>query len=363
MRRWTSAPLLHILVLLWATSAHAASQTLIARNLVYHVDSGAEQVLYLKGFNYDGAKLSYKITSLPLNGEIYQLSDIYSEYGYEPKRAASPITTVPTIVTGSNNRIVFLRPPFGGPRRDNKYAEFRYTVTDGVTTSNEGIVVITTSDALVSSTFDLDVDNWGILSNGAGADSRPHFQPISRGVQLSYYIYGLDAAIHRRDDTGDDSMLWYFTAPPKFLGNHWSAYGGSLDFVLSSAEGSFDAANLNLAGSGHLVELECATCAQFTGITLAMPLSPVFSYDGTITQFRLPLNELAGWVKDPKNIILPWSSFEQCDFVSVLSGLSALRILGDFTRGYESVALDSVVLRHGPGQPVKCYTSTVPLSV
>ncbi|POM79338.1 Hypothetical protein PHPALM_3024, partial [Phytophthora palmivora] len=54
---------------------------LVARNLVYHVDPGAEQVLYLKGFNYDGAKLSYTITTLPLNGEVYQLSDIYSEYG------------------------------------------------------------------------------------------------------------------------------------------------------------------------------------------------------------------------------------------------------------------------------------------
>ncbi|KAH7470741.1 hypothetical protein PRIC2_001237 [Phytophthora ramorum] len=355
-----AARALHALVfLLYVVSAYASSQTgVIARNLVYHVDPGAEQVLFLKGFNYDGAKLSYTITSLPLNGEIYQLSEIYSGYGYDPKRAASPITSVPRTVTGSNNRIVFLRPPFGGPRRDNKFAEFRYTVTDGVTTSNEGIVVITTNDALVSSTFDLDVDNWGILSNGAGADSRPHFQPISRGVQLSYYIYGLDAVIHRRDDTGDDSMLWYFTAPAKFLGNHWSAYGGSLDFVLSSAEGSFDATNLNLAGTGHLVELECATCAQFKGVTLAMPLSPVFSYDGTITQFKLPLNELAGWVKDPKNIILSWKAPTQCQFVSVLSGLSALRILGDFTRGYESVALDSVTLRHGPGQPVKCYTNT-----
>ncbi|RLN88135.1 hypothetical protein BBJ28_00008105 [Nothophytophthora sp. Chile5] len=240
-----------------------------------------------------------------------------------------------------------------------QYAEFRYTMSDGVATSDEGIIVVTTNDALVSSTFDLDVDNWGIVSNGAGADSRPHFQPISRGAQLSYYIYGLDAVIHRRDDSGDDSMLWSFTAPPKFLGNNWAAYGGSLDFVLSSAEGSFDAANLNLAGAGHLVELECASCAQFTGITLALPLSPVFSYDGATTQFQLPLNERAGWVKDPKNLILTWSPPTQCEFVSVLADLSALRILGDFTRGYESVALDSVTLRHGPGQPVQCYTSAI----
>lgn len=230
-------------------------------------------------------------------------------------------------------------------------------MTNGVDTSNEGIVVITTNDALVSSTFDLGIDNWSILDNtGAnGVGAQPTFQAITRGSLLSYYIYGLDAVIRRRADTGDDSLLWYFNAPAKFLGNQWAAYGGTLDFVLSSAEGSFEAANLNLMGRGKLVVLECSTCNQNAGITLAMPLSYIFTYDGTTTQFRLPLNERAGWLKDPKNVILDWPTPTQCEFVAVLTALSSLRILGDFTRGYESVALDTVVLRHGQGQPRACY--------
>ncbi|KAF1332411.1 Laminin b type iv, partial [Globisporangium splendens] len=231
-------------------------------------------------------------------------------------------------------------------------------MTNGVDTSKEGIITITTNEGLVASTFDRDVENWSIVSNGNAGGGRASFQPISRGRLLSYYIYGIDAVIHQKSDTGDDAVLWYFSAPSKFLGNQWSAYGGSLDFVLSSAEGSFDKENLNLFGRGNLVILECSTCDRNAGITYAMPLSPVFSYDGTTTQFRLPLNELAGWVKDPKNIILPWSQPTQCEFVSVLSALTSLRILGDFTRGYESVALDSVMLRHGPGKPLPCYTST-----
>lgn len=228
-------------------------------------------------------------------------------------------------------------------------------MTNGVDTSKEGIIVITTNEGLVASTFDRGVDNWKLVSNG---NARPSFQPISRGRLMSYYIYGTDAVIHRRSDTGDDSMLWYFSAPDKFLGNQWAAYGGSLDFVLSSAEGSFDKENLNLYGRGNLAVLECSTCNVNAGVTLAMPLDNVFTYDGSTTQFRLPLHELAGWVKDPKNIILPWTQPTQCEFVSVLSALTSLRILGDFTRGYESVALDTVVLRHGPGKPLPCYTSS-----
>jgi hypothetical protein len=219
-------------------------------------------------------------------------------------------------------------------------------------TSKEGIVVITTNDALVSSTFESGIDNWNLISNG---NARPQHQPITRGGLLSYYIYGLEAVVHRQEN-GDDSMRWYFVAPAKFLGNQWAAYGGSLEFVLSSAEGSFDPANLNLNGRGNLVTIECATCNFNAGVTLAMPLSKTFSYDGTTTQFRLPLNELAGWIKDPKNIVLPWTTPTQCEMVNVLSAISSLKILGDFTRGHESVALDTVRLKHGQGMPRACYT-------
>lgn len=235
-------------------------------------------------------------------------------------------------------------------------------MTNGVDTSQEALITVTTTDSLVTSTFDRDAESWRIVSNGNSAlsSSTPIFQPISRGRLLSYYVYGLDAVIHRKSDgSGDDAMLWYFSAPAKFLANQWAAYGGTLDFVLSSAEGSFDQANLNLLGRGNLVLLECATCNLNAGITLAMPLSLVFTYDGTTTQFRLPLNELAGWQKDPKNVILPWTQPTQCEFVSVLSALTSLKILGDFTRGYESVALDTVAFRHGPGKPMRCYTSSV----
>lgn len=324
----------------------------VARHQVYHVKPGTEEVVVLKGFNADGKRLQAKITSLPLNGELYQLSHVFSHYGYDPKRASSPIREVPAVVTGSKNRIVFRRDALGGPPPHTKFAEFRYTLTDGMETSEEGIIVITADEALVTSAFDFGTEDWKILDNGKTAV--PKHQPISRGNLLSYYIYASDSIIHHQEN-GDDAVRWTFSAPAKFLGNQWAAYGGSLDFVLFSSEGSFAHSNLNLAGNGNLVVMECSTCNQNKGVTVAMPLTLVFKFDGTITQFRLPLTEKAGWLKDPKNVLHPWTPPTQCELVSVLSALSSLRILGDFTQGHETVALDSVAFRHGPGFPLGCY--------
>jgi protein involved in polysaccharide export with SLBB domain len=53
----------------------------VARNLVYHVAPGDEVIVTLKGWNYDGQALKATITSLPQNGEIYQLSQVFSDYG------------------------------------------------------------------------------------------------------------------------------------------------------------------------------------------------------------------------------------------------------------------------------------------
>ncbi len=70
--------------------------------------------------------------------------------------------------------------------------------------------------------------------------------------------------------------------------------------------------------------------------------APYLTFNGRATHFSLDLMESAGWLKDPKNTLVDWAPASVCDLVEVLSGLSSLRILGDFTRWYESVSLDNV---------------------
>jgi hypothetical protein len=164
----------------------------------------------------------------------------------------------------------------------------------------------------------------------------------------------IDATIQTDTVTGNDANLWYFQAPPKFRGNHWYAYGGELRFTLSSTEGDFSELN-DAPNTAWLAILDCATCNRNAGVRLAWPQSASPAFDGTTASFVIPLHETAGWLTDPKNTLLPWQPPTQCAFVEVLSKLTGVSILGDFTRFYETVALDAISFYHGAGQPLACY--------
>ena len=71
----------------------------------------------------------------------------------------------------------------------------------------------------------------------------------------------------------------------------------------------------------------------------------------------LPLDETLGWVKDPKNSLKTWWRPTQCEMIQVLSALSAVRILGDFSRATETIALDDVRFV----QPAPGPEATIPL--
>ena len=80
------------------------------------------------------------------------------------------------------------------------------------------------------------------------------------------------------------------------------------------------------------------------GLLIVMPLSSVPHFSGDATTYTLTLLETKGWLKDPQNSLLNWPAPTQCDMIQVLSRLSAIRILGDFTTWYETVALDDVIM-------------------
>jgi hypothetical protein len=54
-------------------------------------------------------QLQFWIADLPASGSLNQLSQVFSLYGYEPK-AGVKVTSQNTVVTGSNNRILYVRP-------------------------------------------------------------------------------------------------------------------------------------------------------------------------------------------------------------------------------------------------------------
>mmetsp|Transcript_14714 Transcript_14714/g.18816 ORF Transcript_14714/g.18816 Transcript_14714/m.18816 type:complete len:377 (-) Transcript_14714:136-1266(-) len=331
----------------------------LAPHKLVEVNAGSDVVISLTGYDLDGDKLEVTITSLPSSGTLYQLSQVYSTHGYEPK-LGTQITSAGTKVTGSKNRIVYVRPSVDAVNYD-KWATFTYSVSDGPSVSESGTVtLVPPTGVLVGSNFLLGDEQWKITGNKA-AMGVVTYEAGSRGL-LNHYIHGTDDLLNIYKASGDDAALWYFTAPSPFLGNQGIAYGGQLTFTLSAHAGDFSSGNMN--SNVHLVEMHCAKCAVNTGVTISFPLSAVSGgFAGSDKTFSLVLNEKSGWLKDPENTLKTWSAPTKCEFIELLSGLTRLKILGDFTKWYESVSIDNVAFVNMKQQLPICAQGSADASV
>lgn len=310
------------------------------------VEPSGEAVIRLKGYDLDGDNLKYHITSPPASGKLTQLSQVYSNYGYNPKAGTVIKSATDTQVTGSKNRVYYKRSA-PDAASNQLWTTFNYKVTDAKTSSYDGtITIVPPSGALVGSNFLLNNEDWKIVGNKA-LSSMATFEPYSRG-KLNHYVIASDDKISVKMDGGEDSALWYFEAPSSFLGNKGVSYGGQISFMLAAFSGDFSSLN----DGANLIQLDCADCVGpvGTGITLVYPLSKALSEasssfkDGAMEMsFSIELLETSGWLKDTQNTLKEWMPPSQCDIIQVLSRLSSVRILGDITRWYESVALDDVM--------------------
>ncbi|RYH09675.1 hypothetical protein EON65_39995 [archaeon] len=119
-----------------------------------------------------------------------------------------------------------------------------------------------------------------------------------------------------------------------------------------------------------MVILECDTCQGPVrkGITLGYNMQTFFSsrngvFDGGAKRVVIQLSETGGWLKDSQNSLLSWTRPSQCDIIQVLSRLSRVRILGDWTRWYETVALDDVQVANTKAQLPICAMSVPDASI
>ena len=322
---------LYVLNNVYACPLIAMPQTVVMNS----ADDG--NMIRLKGANPCGNKLTYMITELPRYGAIYQLSHIYNLHGYNPI-SGKQITDKNTVVDWSSNRVYYVTAT--GRRSDRLLSDaFTFRITDGKNSSFDGTVTIVgKSGAIVGSDFLSGDEGWTIIGN-AGAVSAPQFEPFNRGKSFNYYIYAKDDIINHSKFGEQDKSLWYFNAPAKFLGNKGAAYGGHISFSIGLFAGDIASLSKGL----NLVELECKDCGYNAGIRLAHRFSKIH-FTHAIAHFKIELLETANWLKDPRDSLKPWSAPSRCEFIQVLSRLSGLRILGDITTWYETVAIDNVVL-------------------
>ena len=319
-------------------NVYACTLTAMHQTVTINHDDDSGIMIRLRGANPCGNKLTYVIAELPTYGAIYQVSQIYNLHGYNPI-SGKQITEKNTVVSWSSNRIYYV--PTG--RRSVRLLSdaFSFRITDGKNRSFDGTVtIVDKSGTIVGSDFLSGDEGWTIIGNAkAGAVSAPQFEPYHRGKLFNYYIYAKDDIINHSKFGDQDKSLWYFNAPAKFLGNKGAAYGGHISFSIGLFAG--DIASLNRGG--NLVELECKECGYKTGITLVYRFSKIH-FEHKIANFKIELLETTNWLKDPQDSLKQWTAPSKCEFLQVLSRLSGLRILGDITTWYETVALDNVFL-------------------
>jgi hypothetical protein len=229
------------------------------------------------------------------------------------------------------------------------------------------ITIVPPSGAIVGSDFFRSSEEWIITGNKLPVEI-PTYEKLSRGPLLNYYIKHSDNLINNiptdLSPSTFDQSLWYFEAPSsKYSGNYGISYGGNLSFSFVMLSG--DIMKLNSEETTNIILLECDDCdernegtAVSIGIRLGFSIAalrrrspiPFLPAGGKPVTITIPLSETAGWLKDPQNVLSPWIRPSQCDIIQVLSRLSKIRILGDWTTSYESVAIDNVLLSNIKGK-------------
>lgn len=345
-------PWKHLLVVLSFLHGHcgvvSAQHAPLALHHLYEVAHGEEVVISLRGHDLDGDATTATITRLPRTGALFQLSHVFDTHGYDPK-AGAPIAAVPARVAGTDARVVY-RPGRGTgsggalPVDARDADDFEYAVRDGgAAASAAGTVTLVAAGTrrLASSDFRFAAEGWTTTGNAAAGVRHE----ASRRGAMSQYIYAVDDVIDV-DADGNDRWLWRFALPAKYGGWYGAWYGGAFEFTLASFSGDYSGVNDHWTDDRHrplnLVEIYCASCDLFKGATIAFPLAEARKFGGRTTNYSLTMTESAGWVKDPQNTLFEWTAPSRCSFIEVLSGITSVTILGDFTNWYESVSIDNV---------------------
>jgi gliding motility-associated-like protein len=170
-----------------------------------------------------------------------------------------------------------------------------------------------------TSSFNVDIEGWTIIGDAGGV-----IQPVynTSGGNLGGFISSKD------EGTGG---TWYFSAPPKFLGNKSWFYGQNLRFDLKQnrTDQQFNGDDIIIEGNG--VKLIFKT-ANNPGLTW--------------TSYVVRLDETANW-RFPTGVVLGVQlsrKATQAEIKTVLCNVSKLWIRGEFVNGADEGGLDNAMI-------------------
>lgn len=182
---------------------------------------------------------------------------------------------------------------------------------------------------------------WKIIGNKNGSlvYKSYNIRDVQNNITISNYIQGSDSIINRNRNTNDKD-LWYFTKSFLQTGSNNNNIGNSklinpvciLQFTIMTVVGNFSKTNLN---SGVPLIVIYSNTIENIYLPFIDYYQTKISQTGII-RFNIPLTRM---------LYLSNNSIIDDDAVKIaLIHINSLSILGDFTRGNETVALDDVGL-------------------
>jgi hypothetical protein len=196
------------------------------------------------------------------------------------------------------------------------------------------ISAVSAAEVLYQSKFLLDNENWQITGNKK-IEPAAH-QSYNIDNELSHYIMFKDNLVNVDYKHPDDKSLWYFESPEITINplqksgttaskNFKPKYPTVMTFTMTSFVGDFKSLNDNT----NLVKIKNGDrCFTFQ--------SP--NYDGKTITFNVPFNSQL-WKKERTH-----ETITDKEMKEIFIGTFTIEILGDWTRGYEVIGLDNVII-------------------
>jgi len=119
----------------FTVTINAVNDVAAATDQTVSADEDRDKTITLAGTDVDGDALTYNITTLPANGTLFQTSD--------GSTRGNSITTVPTTVSDTNQRIIYISAPDGS---GDGHGNFGFKIYAGTSGSAETAVIVNISN-------------------------------------------------------------------------------------------------------------------------------------------------------------------------------------------------------------------------
>ena len=176
--------------------------------------------------------------------------------------------------------------------------------------------------------FHMNNNGWKIVGNKNVTDAV--FTPYSLNRMMSNYIIGDDKVINVDNKRKDDSNLWYFGK--QFPANFSLANSSIFSFTMTSFVGDFKNPNSPLSALLRVTN-------NVTNELIVFPVNHLIEkYNGSFQEFIVPMVNTV-WLNGRN-----YTQIGLKHFKNVLKNVTRIEILGDWTRGNETMGLDNIMI-------------------